>query len=126
MLEWLKKHSTIITTVSVTVVLLLYIYGCEPTTQSLTSTDRQVNRAELQYELTNIIDLAELRMLDLDKQDQLRAVILQNALIIVQGQPFNPVGLITAFAAVYGLMQGGSNVKQVVKTQLEKRKVKNG
>ena len=70
--------------------------------------------------------LAQVRMVDLDKQDRLRAVILENALILVQGQPFNPVGILTGFAALYGLTKAGSNVTKVVKDTVNKRKVNNG
>lgn len=73
-----------------------------------------------------MIGLAQLRMADLEKQEQLRAVILQNALILVQGQPFNPVGLITGIAAIYGIASGASGVTKVVKTAQAKRKVNNG
>lgn len=126
MILWLKKHSSIIITILVTAGLAIYLYGCEPKVASLTERGRLINRQELQLELDQFIGLAQLRMLDLDKQEQLRSVILQNALILVQGQPFNPVGLITAIAAIYGATQGGRNITKVVKTKVTKRKVNNG
>ena len=61
-------------------------------------------------------------MADLDKQEQLRAIILQNALILVQGNPLNPVGIITAIAGIYGATQAGKNVKNGVKNARAKRK----
>ncbi|GAI67850.1 unnamed protein product, partial [marine sediment metagenome] len=66
------------------------------------------------------------RMADLDRQEQLRAVILQNALILVQGQPFNPLGLITGVAALYGITQAGQNTVKVAKNIKAKRKANNG
>ncbi|GAH22170.1 unnamed protein product, partial [marine sediment metagenome] len=36
--------------------------------------------------------------------------------ILVQGQPFNPIGCITGIAALYGIAQGTSNARKVVKT----------
>lgn len=125
-MEWIKRHFTVLVTALVTIGLLIYIYGCEPKVWSLNYSNRRVTRSELQLELNQIIGLAELRMLDLDRQERLRAVILQNALILVQGQPFNPVGLITAVAAVYGVSQAGCNVSKVVKVTRKKRKVDNG
>ncbi len=126
MLLWIKKHWTIILTALVTVSILLFVYGCEPKTRSLIDGNRQINRQELQLELDQIIGLAQLRMVDLDKQEQFRAVILQNALILVQGQPYNPLGIITAIAGIYGVMQGSRNVTNVVKTGIHKRKKNNG
>ena len=125
-IQWLKKNSSILITFLVTFGLLIYLYGCEPKTESLISNGRKVDRQELQLELNQIIEFAQLRMVDLDKQEQLRAVILQNALILVQGQPFNPLGLITAVASVYGVTQAGRNVTKVVKTAKAKRKENNG
>ncbi|GAG72429.1 unnamed protein product, partial [marine sediment metagenome] len=60
---------------------MVYLYGCEPKTKSLSRPDKLVNRQELQLEFDTIIGLAQLRMLDLDQQEQFRSVILQNALI---------------------------------------------
>jgi len=102
------------------------MYGCEAKTKSLVEPDRLVNRQELQLELDQIIGLAQLRMTDLDQQEQFRAIIMQNALVLVQGQPFNPLGLITAIAAIYGVTQGGSNITKVVNNVRNKRKANNG
>jgi len=126
MYEWIKKHLPLLITGLVTVSVLIFIYACEPKTQSLKREGVFVNRQELQLELKQLAGLAQIRMADLDKQEQLRAVILQNALILVQGQPFNPVGMITGIAALYGLGQAGCNVTKVAKNIAHKRKVKNG
>jgi len=105
--------------------MLFYGYGCEPKTKSLIHTNTLVSRQELQLELDQLITMSQLRMADLDKQEELRAIILNNALILVQGQPFNPVGLLTGIAALYGVTQGGRNISQTVKNTRYKRKVNN-
>ncbi len=126
MWSWLKKNSTIIITVLVCVGFFLYCYGCEAKTRSLIRTDKRVNRKELQLELDQFISMAQIRMVDLDKQEQLRAVVLQNALILVQGQPLNPLGILTGIAAIYGVTRGGGSVVKTVKNGVKKRKVNNG
>jgi len=126
MLQWIKKHIPLLTTSLVTVGVLIFIYGCEPKVSSLWRKGTLVNRQELQLELDQLLGLAQLRMADLDKQEQLRGLIVRNALILVQGQPFNPVGIILGIASIYGVMQGGCNVTKVVKTKLDKRKANNG
>jgi len=126
MLAWIKEHKTILITILACIVFGIYCYSCEPKVQSLTPPLRQVNRQELQLEFDQIMSLAQLRMLDLDKQEQFRSIILQNALILVQGQPFNPVGIITAIAAIYGITQGGANISKKVIDTKNKRKAKNG
>lgn len=126
MMLWLKKNWPVLLTGIFTLCFLVYLYACEPKTQSLVNGRTPVSRQELQLELDQFIALAKLRMLDLDKQDALRSIFLQNALILVQGQPFNPVGIITAMAALYGVTQGGQNVTNAVKIARKKRKENNG
>ncbi|MBA7621475.1 hypothetical protein ES703_28837 [subsurface metagenome] len=126
MLDWIKKNLSILITVLVVISFSVFIYSCEPKVPSLIDGVRLINRQELQLELDQFITLAQMRMLDLDRQDELRAVILQNALILVQGNPLNPVGIITGVAAIYGLTQAGGKVTKTVKTAHHKRKVNNG
>lgn len=122
MIEWIKKHKTALIAGLTCIGFLFYCYACEPKVRSLTDSNRLVNRQELQLELDQYIGMAQLRVADLDKQEQLRAIILQNALVLVQGQPLNPVGIITAVAAVFGAMQGGKTITQGVKNARAKRK----
>ena len=126
MLDWFKKHTSILITVLTCIEFSIYCYGCEAKLHSVTDINRLINRQELQLELNQLSTMAQIRMVELDKQEQLRAVILQNAFILVQGQPFNPVGLITAIAAVYGISQGGRNVKTAVQTARKKKETNNG
>lgn len=126
MREWFNKYSTFLFILVVTGGLLIYIYGCEPKVTSLIDNRKPVTRQELQLELDTIIYTARIRMADLEKQEQLRAIILQNALVLVEGQPFNPFGLITAVAALYGIKQGGCKVTKIIKVAKEKVKVNNG
>ncbi len=126
MLSFIFKYKSIIVTVIITFAVIIWCYGCEAKVESLRSNVKRVNRQELQLELDTIITMAQLRMADLDKQEQLRGIVLQNALILVEGQPFNPLGILTAVAALYGTMQGGTNISRVVKNTVKKRKVSNG
>lgn len=126
MLDWLDEHKSTIIAFFVCVGFMFYAYGCEPEVRSVIDDRRMVNRAELQYELNLTLELVELRMLDLDKQEELRAIILQNALILVGGQPFNPIGIITAFAAIYGVASGSQNISRVVRDKRDKKRGNNG
>jgi len=126
MLELLKKYKSGIISVLVMISVLAYLYGCEPKVRSLEREDKLINRQELQLELDTIIAKAQLRVLDLDKQEQIRAIILQNALVLVQGQPLNIFGLLSGLAAIYGVTQAGGKVTKTVKNIAVKRKVENG
>lgn len=126
MITWLKKHWLSLVTLLVMSGLITYFYGCEPKVTSLVDRTQMVTRMELQLELERFIDLAQLRMLDLDRQEALRTIILENAFILVRGQPLNPIGIISAVAAIYGVGQGACNVTKVVKGVKKKKKVNNG
>lgn len=124
-MDWLKKHSSVLIIGLTCVAFALYCYGCESKVRSLTDRNHFVNRQELQLELDQFISLAQFRVADLDQQDAFRSIFLQNALILVQGQPLNPVGILTLLAGIYGIQQGASNATKVIKTAKAKRKVNN-
>ena len=125
MFLWIKKHWHLILTVFVSLGFMIYGYGCESKVSSLNRIGVRINRQELQLELDQIITMAQIRLADLDQQEAFRAIVLQNALILVQGNPLNPVGIISAVAAVYGIAQGGRNITRVVKDTRNKRKANN-
>lgn len=106
--------------------MCVYLYSCESKVKSLYEPDRLVNRAELQLELDRLMSIAQLRMASLDRQDALRNIIIQNGILLVQGQSFNPLGFITAIAGIYGVTHGASKVIRAAKKSQEKRKANNG
>lgn len=126
MLAFLKKHRDSILIVLVTIGFLFYAYGCESRVKSLNHGNKLVTRSELQLELEQLMGLAEIKVADLDRQDALRTLILQNAIILVQGQPLNPVGLLTGIAALYGAGQMSNSVVKTVKNTVKKKRTNNG
>ncbi len=126
MLKWLKKHLPIIVSVLVTIGFFTFALSCESTVESLNGGEKQVNRQELQIELEGFINTTRFKMADLERQDQFKTLLLQNALVIVQGQPFNPMGMLTGFAAIYGIAQAGNSGGKIVNNIRKKRKVNNG
>lgn len=125
MIQWLKNHYQVIIATVVTVLIGLWLYACEPKVPSVMNNNILVTRAELQIELDQLLAIAEQRMIELDRQDAIRNVILQNALLIASGQPLNPIGLITAFAAIYGVGVAGSKAVTAIKNGVDKRKANN-
>jgi len=125
MLTWIKAKADIILIVIVTVGFMLFAYSCEPKVTSLLDKRERVTRAELQLELDMMLAQAETRMADFDRQERIRTLILQNALLLTQGQPFNPVGIITAIASIYGIKQAAQNTTGAIKNARAKRKPNN-
>ena len=126
MWNWIKDNHRGIITGVVTVVLCIYLYSCESQVKSLDGSNRLINRAELQLELDTFITQVEIRTMSLDRQDAFRNLIIQNGLALVQGTPFNPVGLITAIAGIYGTAHAASKVVRTAKKSQAKRKANNG
>ena len=121
MYEWIKKNKRMLIIYSVTIGVMLYLYACESQVRSLDGSNRLINRAELQAELDAFLDKYDIRFASLDRQDKVRALVINNALMVTQGQPFNPAGIITGIAALYGITQATSKTKGVIKNARAKR-----
>jgi len=120
MKEWLKKNWKTVLIGVTTVLLMLFYIGCQARTHALLDPKRLVTRGELQIELNNVLATAELRMADLDKQEAIRSLILQNALVLASGGTLNPVGIISAIAAVYGIATAGQKVVSTFSNGIKK------
>lgn len=121
MWKWIKVKSDIILIVVVTVAFMLFAYACEPKELSLLNKGVKVTRPELQLELDQLLALADLRMVGFEKQERIRAIILQNAMILVQGQPMNPIGILTGIASIYGITQATKKTTGAIKHARAKR-----
>jgi len=121
MFTWLKKNKKTVIAYTVTIGVLIYLYACESQVRSLDGSRRLVTRVELQAELNTYLDKIDIRFASLDRQDKLREIILNNAMIVVQGQPFNPAGLITAVLTLYGVTQAAKNTTGAIKNVRAKR-----
>lgn len=121
MLNWIKTKSDLILIVVVTVLFGLFAYACEPKQPSLLNKGVRVTRAELQHELNQLVALAEIRMASFERQEKIRSLILQNALMLTQGQPFNPIGILTGIASIYGITQATKKTTGAIKHARAKR-----
>jgi len=96
-------------------VLLFWGYGCPPQTKSLLEPDKKVTRPELQIELDSIVATAQFRLADLDRQEQFRDIIFNNAMVMVETGTLNPIGIMTMLAGLYGVTRGAKDIKDRVK-----------
>lgn len=126
MWSWIKKNHKGVITIMITCGLGFWLYSCESKTTSLVSPERKVNRAELQIELDTFISQAQIRVADLDRQDEFRSLIIDNALVIASGSTLNPIAIITAMAGIYGLTHGTSKVVKYAQKSQANRKANNG
>ena len=101
----------VVTTVMVCLVLV-WTYACQPQVASLRSPSVKVSRAELQLELEQIIAQAEIRFIDLDKQDQLRQTLFEHTALWATTGTINPVGVWLSIGAILGLGATTDNVRR--------------
>lgn len=99
----IRHNFFLFTSFLMVLVSLLWIYGCESTTQSLKQPGLQVNRAELMLELDTIISESHIRISDLDRQDQFKEAMFELALVYAEGGTINPVAIAMTLGSILGL-----------------------
>lgn len=100
---WFGEYWAWWITLNLCSIILLYAYGCEPKTASLISANKKVTRIELQTELELFLARARVGRKDLDRQEQIRDMIFNQALVIAQGNQVNPLGVLTSILAILGI-----------------------
>ncbi len=94
---------------------MLWAYGCTPTVKSLIDPTKKVTAAELQIEFDTLMAVFEIRQLDIERQNKLRELLTRNAMLAVQAGTFNPLGLLTGLAALYGAGSAVKDTKNVIR-----------
>lgn len=100
---WFGEYWTWWVTLNLCSFILLYAYGCEPKTKSISGSGKMVNRIELQAELEHFVARAVTGQKDIDRQEQIRDMIFNQALVIAQGNQVNPIGVVTSLLALLGV-----------------------
>lgn len=98
----------------VIVALVIWLYGCQSQVQSIIDPTKKVTRAELQLESDYLIGQLRVKMTDLDRQDELKMLLLEQAQIFGQTGTLNPTGLLNT-AITIGAISFGLNRNQKVK-----------
>lgn len=107
----LKNKLPIIISGIAAILLLVYAYGCKPTTESLRDPGRKVTREMLALEVNSLLAESKVRIADLDRQLELRNLIFQQTLIVAESGGINPIGLITSLMAIMGIGAAIDDVK---------------
>lgn len=115
MSNFIKQHWPHLISLSLALLFIAYALGCEPRARSPLDPTQKLTRAELQVQMEYLINQFDLRLHDIDKQEQLRNFILQNALAIGQAGTVNPLSILTTIAAFYGVGSAGNAVRKGVK-----------
>jgi len=120
----LKNHWQQISAVLIAIPLALWAISCQPTVPSLTDPTHRVTRGELQIELEALQATFEMRSEQLTQRELLRKLILDNALLLADNQNYNPLGILTGIAALYGIGSATKDTSSLVKRKLKQQTAK--
>lgn len=92
--------------------LLIWFWGCESQVRSLVDSKIKINRDELTAEVDFFLASAEIRFKDLDRQDEFKQYVLDQALLYGQTGTLNPVGIVATLAGILGVGAIADNVRK--------------
>lgn len=96
-----------------------YGYGCQSTVPSMLEPELKVNRAELETEVEFLLSKARNRLEELDRQDQIKLLIFEQAALFAQAGTINPMGILTTAISVVAV--GSALDQRRKKKELEKQ-----
>jgi len=98
--------------------VMVWYCGCTSKVTSILSPDTKVSREELNIEIDTFLATAENRLQKLDKQDEIKRLIANQADIIAKGGAINPLGIMALCGSVFGI---GATVDNIRKRKVIKR-----
>jgi hypothetical protein len=112
--KWISHNQGVFLALIVMIGLLVWTYGCEPTTRSIINPDKKVTLAEieieidrevtrLEAELDGIMKMAEQRRADIDRQQEIRRKLSEFALLSAEAGTVNPAGIVSLLVSVLGI-----------------------
>lgn len=129
LVKWISKNQGVFVAVIICIGLLVWTIGCESSVTSLTDPTKKVTAAELnleietealrmQAELAQLMKQAQLKQLELRRQDAIKQKLLDFALLTSEAGAFNMSGLI-------GLVAGVVGIGAVVDNRIKDKVIKN-
>ncbi len=110
--EFLNHERYQVISIGLACVLLLWLFSCESKVRSIANPLEMVGRDQLQAEVAYFLAKVEIRVKDLDRQDELKRLIIEKAVLFAQGGTINPVGLFVALAGILGTGAAVDNVRK--------------
>ena len=79
---------------------IFWIYGCQSSVSSMLDPTKQVTRDELKLESDYLIGKFKIKAADLDRQDEVKMLLLEQATIFGTTGQFNPAGLLNTCISI--------------------------
>jgi hypothetical protein len=87
----------------VAIAILCSALCCESRTPSILNPAVKITRSQLEAELTQIESLANEKSVSLERQDAIKKIIADQAVILAQGGTLNPAGIVTTLLSILGI-----------------------
>lgn len=113
-LKFANDNHWYIIAIVLSICVSLWIYGCQSEVKSMMDPTKKVNREELKLESNYLIGQLQIKLADLDKQDEIKILLLEQAMIFGSGGKFNPAGLLNTVVSI-GAISFGLNRNQKLK-----------
>jgi hypothetical protein len=81
----------------------IYFMGCQSTVPSMIDPGKMVNRDELQTEADFLMGQVRNKLSALDRQDEIRKLITDQAALFAASGSFNPMGLLTLGVSIFSV-----------------------
>lgn len=117
-LKALNDNHNIIIGIIVVALVGLYAYGCNSQVKGIIDSENMLNRAELQTEVDYLLSQARNRFDELDRQDEIKLLIFDQAALFAQTGAVNPMGLLTTAVSIAAVSFGLDQRRK--KKQIEK------
>lgn len=84
-----RHNQGLVVSVVIVVGLLIWSYGCESRVVSLSNSAVMVTRAELEVEIDTFMNTAEVRLSDLERQDEIKRKLFEFAAVAAESGTVN-------------------------------------
>lgn len=112
-----ENHAFLIGAIAV-LAIGFYGYGCQSSVRGIIDPEQKLTRAELQTEVDYLLAQAQNRLDELDRQDEIKLLIFEQAALFTQTGTINPIGLLTTAISVVAV--GSALDQRRKKKELEK------
>jgi len=108
---FLKNHPFKIVALIFIIALLIYSFGCEPKVASVVDPLRQVNKYELEAEVSVVITQFENKFESIAKREEIRNALFNASLAMFRTGQVDPLGIIVTLGGVLGFGALGDDVR---------------
>lgn len=112
LLEFLNKERGQVIAAVICIFLVFYGVSCESQVSSLVDPADKVTRSELTMEVETFIAKAEAKYKDLDRQDEIKALLFDKFTLWTQTGTFNPIGILPTVFTILGVGAITDNVSK--------------